>query len=104
MICFDGGTIMNWQTIFWCILSAMYLALWIIHVVLSRKTFPQLTKRPMIAKSRGVPTGIPATREDINEFIDSLNAYNRRMGMTQFWGYLAAFIAALFGVVASLCA
>ncbi|MBN2463044.1 MAG: hypothetical protein JXB43_05530 [Dehalococcoidia bacterium] len=95
---------MSWQTIFWCVLSAMYLALWVTHVVLSRKTFNQLPKRPMIAEIEGVSTGVPDTRQDINEFIDNLNVYNKRMGMTQFWGYLAAFIAALFGVIASLYA
>jgi len=95
---------MNWQTIFWCVLSAMYLTLWIMHVVLSRKTFNQLPKRIVIGKISGVSTGMSEIREDINEFIDNLNVYNKRMGMTQFWGYLAAFIAALFGVIASLYA
>lgn len=95
---------MNWQTIFWCVLSAMYLTLWITHVVLSGKTFAQLPNRHGIAKISGVSTGMAEIREDINEFVDSLNVYNKRMGMTQFWGYLAAFVAALFGVIASLYA
>jgi hypothetical protein len=95
---------MNWQTIFWCILAAIYLTLWITHVVLSRRTFTQLPKRIVIGKIMTVSTGMSETREDINKFIDNLNVYNKRMGMTQFWGYLAAFIAALFGVVASVYA
>ena len=93
---------MSWQTIFWCVLSAMYLALWRMHIFLSRTTFSQLPKKPMIAKISGVPTGIPDTRDDINEFVSSLNAYNKRINVTQFWGYLAAFVASIFGVISSL--
>ena len=89
-------------SIFWAIVAITYLFLMIRHFRWSRDTYPSLPKRPTIGKISGVPTSIPETLQDINNFVDRLNKHSRKVNIAQCWGYLAAFIAALIGFILSL--
>ena len=89
-------------SIFWAIVAITYLFLMIRHFRWSRDTYPSLPKRPTIANISGVPTSIPETIQDINDFVDRLNKHSRKVNIAQCWGYLAAFIAALIGFILSL--
>ena len=97
---------MGWQTIlliiFWGIISLIYLTLLIRHLKWSRYEFSPLPKRPTVAKIMGVPLNIAETAEDINAFVDSLNKHNKKMNVAQFFGYLAAFVAAFASFITSL--
>ena len=89
-------------SIFWAIIALIYLYLMIRHIRWSRDTYPSLQKRPTIAKISGVPLNIAETIQDINDFVDRLNEHSRKMNIAQFWGYLAAFIAALAALILTL--
>ena len=91
-----------WLTIFWGIIWLIFLTLVIKHFRWSRHKFLPLPKRPTVAKIMAVPLNIRETVEDINDFIDRLNGHNKKMNMAQFWGYLAAFLAALSSFIVSL--
>jgi hypothetical protein len=89
-------------TVFWAIIALTYLYLMIKHFVWFRYKHSRLPKRPTIAKISGVPLNIAETVEDINEFINLLNTHSSKVNIAQFWGYLAAFLAALTAFILSL--
>ena len=93
---------MDGLTIFWGIISLLFLTLMIFQWKWSRYKFSPLPKRPTIAKISGVPLNIAETVGDINAFISLFNKHNKNMNMAQFFGYLAAFSAALASFVTSL--
>jgi len=89
-------------SIFWAIIAFTYLFLMIRHFRWSRDTYTSLPKRPTIGKVSGVPTSIPETVQDINDFVDRLNKHSRKVNIAQCGGYLAASIAAFVGFTLSL--
>jgi hypothetical protein len=93
---------MNILNIIWGIISLIYLVLAIFQFMWSRVRFSPLPFKGKIAKINDIPLGIAEAVTDINDFIGRFNEHNKKMSMAQFWGYLAAFIVALFSFTISL--
>jgi len=89
-------------TIFWGIISLIFLTLAILHSIWSLHKFSPLRSKGKVGKIMGLPLGINEAVEDINDFINRFNKHSKRMNIAQFWGYLAAFGAALASFILSL--
>jgi hypothetical protein len=93
---------MSILNIIWGIISLIYLILAIFQFMWSRVRFSPLPFKGKIAKINDIPLGIAEAVMDINDFITRFNEHNNKMSMAQFWGYLAAFVVALFSFIISL--
>ena len=91
-----------WLTIFWGIISLIFLTLVTLHLIWSLHKFSPLEFKGKVGKIQGLPLGIKEAVEDISDFIDRFNKHNKKMNVAQSLGYLGASGAALASFIISL--
>jgi len=90
-------------TVFWGIISLLFLYLMIYQHKWHGKEFKPLEYPESVAKRiSGVSTGAAEVKAWANAFTKSLNDYNKKISKAQIIGYGAAFLAALSSFTVSI--
>ena len=90
---------MDMRTIFWGIISLIFLTLVVLHSIWSTHKLSPLQFKGKVGRIQGLPLGIKEATEDVNDFIDRFNKHNKEMNIAQLLGYLAAFGAAVASAI-----